>query len=68
MMRYRELRDDLRAAEQRHDAALAAAQSSYAEGIAAIEHDIAAAEEAVAAAAAEVTRAQRRVAQTDLAA
>src|SRR5688572_13248809 len=68
MMRYRELRDELREAERRHAAALAAAQNSYTEGVAAIENDIAAAEEAVAAAAAEVTRAQRLVAKTDLAA
>lgn len=64
--RYRELVDDLMAATRRQSAATAGAHSSYAEGIAAVEHDLAAAQEAVNHACAEVTRAQRFVAHTDL--
>lgn len=65
-LRYRELVADLTAASRRHEAAVASAQSAYADGIAAIEHDLASAEEAVHQATAAVTRAQRSVAQTDL--
>ncbi|HCT79019.1 MAG TPA: hypothetical protein DGG94_10820 [Micromonosporaceae bacterium] len=66
--RYRELVADLVAASRRHTAANATAQESYADGLAAVEHDLAAAEDAVTVASGEVTLAQRTVAQTDLAA
>ncbi len=66
--RYRELVADLVAASRRHIAADATAQESYADGSAAVEHDLSAAEDAVAVAAGEVALAQRSVAQTDLAA
>jgi hypothetical protein len=64
--RYRKLVADLVAASRRHAATVATAQSAYAEGIAAVDHDVAAASDAVAQASAELTRAQRAVAQTDL--
>ncbi len=66
LRRYRELVSEYAAAGRRHQEALAAAESAYAEGIAAAERDLAAAGEAVARAAAGVTRAQRVVAHTDL--
>lgn len=66
--RYRELVADLVAASRRHTAANATAQESYADGIAAAEHDLAAAEDAVTAASGSVALAQLNVAQTDLAA
>ncbi|WP_020523132.1 hypothetical protein [Catelliglobosispora koreensis] len=66
--RYRELVADLVAASRRHTAATATAQESYADGAAAVEHDLAAAEDAVSSASATVTQAHRVVAQTDLAA
>jgi hypothetical protein len=66
--RYRELVADLVAASRRHTAADATAQESYADGVAAVEHDLAAAEDAVGVASGEVAFAQLNVAQTDLAA
>jgi len=64
--RYRALAADLAAAARRHVCAMASAQSAYAVGTAAVEHDIAAAASAINAADAEVTRAERTVAHTDL--
>jgi hypothetical protein len=64
--RYRELVADLVAASRRHTAASATAHESYADGSAAIEHDLAAAEDSVTIASGSVTQAHRSVAQTDL--
>jgi hypothetical protein len=63
---YRELVAELVAAAHRHASATASARSAYADGVAAVEHDIATAQDAVSQAADDVTRARRVVADTDL--
>jgi hypothetical protein len=64
--RYRELITDLVVASRRHDATLAAANQSYTDGVAAVEHDLIAAQDAATAAVARSAQAHRAVAQTDL--